>query len=284
MFSCNEPNLPNHPNQPMKLNALLKTVGFLALASTPALAGSSGKVVAPGPVAEPDTSLGITASIGYYTHFYFRGVQFAENWISTGVSFDVPLTDTVSLVAGALYGGTADDNVTLGGLDALGSISYQRLELNAGLVADVGPAQLGLGYRWYSHYGQLSRVLDEGHEVGLTVATSAGPLNFGLGAYYDFGIEGWYFEAAVNTEIKLTDSISLVPGVSIGYVNDYSWHIARISDSGFTAVGLNLALPIKLTKSAVLTPYVAANLPIDVLDDRGEDNQIFGGVRLSVSF
>lgn len=269
----------------MKLNALLKTAGFLALAASPALAGSGKVVQQPPVVEEPETDLGITASLGYDTHYIFRGVEFAEHWISGGVSFDIPLVDNVSLVAGATYGVTADDNVTLGGIDAVfPGLSYQRLEVNGGIAVDVGAAEIGLGYRWYNHQGDLEAILDEGHEVGLTVATAAGPVNIGLGAYYDFGIEGWYFEAAVNTEIPLTDSISLVPGVSIGYAQDYSWHIAGFETDGFTAVNLSLALPIKLTRNATLTPYIAGNLPIDALDDAGEDSQLYGGVKLSVSF
>ena len=269
----------------MKLNAMLKTAGFLALAVSPALAGTSAKQ-APAPVVEePSTDLGITASLGYDSAFIFRGVEFAEHWVSGGIGLDIPLVSNVSFVGGASYGVSADDNVTLGGIDAIASgLSYERLELNGGVSVDLGAATVGLGYRWYNHQGDLSSILEDGHEVGLTVATSAGPLNFGLGGYYDFGIEGWYFEAAVNSSITITDSISLVPGVSIGYAQDYSWHVAGFSADGFTAVNLSLALPIKLTKSATLTPYVAGNLPIDALDDAGEDSQIYGGVKLSVSF
>lgn len=260
----------------MKLNALLKTAGFFALASIPAFAGTPSP--APTPIAEEETDLGITATIGYDTDFVFRGVDFADHWISAAIGFEVPLVDTVSLVAGATYGASADDSAAGLGL------SYQRLELNGGLSFDLGAADLGLGYRYYNHQGQLSQILDEGHEVGLTLATEAGPLNIGLGGYYDFGIEGWYFEAAVNSEIRITDSISLVPGASIGYGLDYSWHIVGFQQDGFTAVNLSLALPIKLTRAATLTPYVAANLPIDALESAGEDSIIYGGVRLSVSF
>jgi hypothetical protein len=274
-----EPTNPTNPTkQPMKLNALLKTAGFLALAASPALAGSSGKIVAPGPVAEePSSDLGITASLGYDTNFIFRGVDFAEHWVSGGIALDIPLVDNVSFVGGASYGVTADNNAVFGA-------SYQRLEMNGGVAVDLGAAELGLGYRWYNHQGGLSRILEDGHEVGMTLGTSLGPVNVGIAGYYDFGIEGWYFEAAANTEIALTDSVSLVPGVSIGYAQDYSWHIAGFETSGFTTINLSLALPIKLTKNAVLTPYVAGNLPIDALDDAGEDAQIFGGVKLSVSF
>ncbi len=50
----------------MKLNALLKTLGFLALAATPVVAGPSAPApknpIAPAPV---NDDLGITASLGY---------------------------------------------------------------------------------------------------------------------------------------------------------------------------------------------------------------------------
>jgi len=265
----------------MKLNALLKTAGFLALAASPALAGTSGKTVAPPVVEEPSTDLGITASLGYDTNFIFRGVDFADHWLTGGIALDIPLVDNVSFVGGASYGVSADDNAIA---DTLSGVSYQRLELNGGVSVDLGAAEVGLGYRFYNHQGDLSNVLEDGHEVGLTVATSAGPLNFGLGGYYDFGIDGWYFEAAVNSVIEITESISLVPGASIGYAQDYSWHVAGFQTDGFTAINLSLALPIKLTKSATLTPYIAGNLPVDALDDAGEDAQLYGGVKLSVSF
>lgn len=265
----------------MKLNALLKTAGFLALAASPALAGTSGKTVAPPVVEEPSTDLGITASLGYDTNFIFRGVDFADHWLTGGIALDIPLVDNVSFVGGASYGVSADDNAIA---DTLSGVSYQRLELNGGVSVDLGAAEVGLGYRFYNHQGDLSNILEDGHEVGLTVATSAGPLNFGLGGYYDFGIDGWYFEAAVNSVIEITESISLVPGASIGYAQDYSWHVAGFQTDGFTAINLSLALPIKLTKSATLTPYIAGNLPVDALDDAGEDAQLYGGVKLSVSF
>ena len=150
----------------MKLNALLKTAGFLALAASPALAGSSGKVVAPQVVEEPSSDLGITASLGYDTNFIFRGVEFAEHWISGGVALDIPLVDNISFVGGASYGVSADDNAVA---DLLSGVSYQRLELNGGLSVDLGAFELGAGYRYYNHQGDLSNVLEDGHEVGVSV-------------------------------------------------------------------------------------------------------------------
>ncbi|MDI1313314.1 hypothetical protein, partial [Prosthecobacter sp.] len=62
----------------MKLNALLKTLGFLALAATPVVAGPSAPknpknpYIAPAPV---NDDLGITASIGYDSNYVWRGIN-----------------------------------------------------------------------------------------------------------------------------------------------------------------------------------------------------------------
>ena len=265
----------------MTLNKLaFSLVGSLALA-TVGFAGTapSGKkctTCTPPPAAEND--LGFTLIAGYDTKYIFRGLDLADNWITTSLDWTLPLTSTVRLDSGASYGVSADDSFL--GVDGA---SYQRLELNTGIVADLGGAELGLGYRWYNHQGDGDLVLEDGHEVGLTLASKAGPLNVGVGAYYDFAIEGWFFELGVNSEIKINDTISLVPGANLGYGSSYNYHLEGADGiDGFSHVGLSLALPIKLTKTATLTPYIAGNLPIDELD--GLDNQLFGGVSLSVKF
>ena len=133
--------------------------------------------------------------------------------------------------------------------------------------------------------GDLSSALEDGHEVGLTVATSAGPINIGVGGYYDFAIEGYYFEVAANTEIKVTENFSIVPGANIGYAIDYSWHDLDFTGDGFAKVGVSIAFPIKLAANATLTPYVAANFPMDALDGSNVDQEeVYGGVSLSVRF
>jgi hypothetical protein len=265
----------------MTLNKLaFSLVGSLALA-TVGFAGTapSGKkctTCTPAPAAESD--LGFTLSAGYDSKYIFRGLDLGDNWVTTSLDWSLPLTSALRLETGASYGVSADDSFL--GVDGL---SYQRLELNAGLVFDLGPVDLGVGYRWYNHQGDGDILLEDGHEVGLTLAAKAGPLNIGVGGYYDFAIDGWFFELGVNSEIKLTDRISLVPGASIGYGVDYNYHVEGASGiDGFSHVGLSLALPIKLTKSATLTPYIAGNLPIDELD--GLDNQLFGGASISVKF
>ncbi|MBX7210290.1 MAG: hypothetical protein K1X78_18385 [Verrucomicrobiaceae bacterium] len=266
----------------MKLNKLMFAVlGGLALA-LPAFAGTAtaknpkNPVIAPA----PEEDLGLTLSVGYDSSYLFRGVDFGDNWISTALSLDIPLVDKVKATLDANFGSLADDSDNF-----IGNQSYQRLELGAGIAYDAGAAEIGFGYRWYHHMGDLDSAFEDGHEVGLTVASSVGPVNVGIGTYYDFAIDGWYLEAAANTEVKINDMFSIVPGANIGYAIDYSWHDRNFSGDNFTHVGVSIAFPVKLSSRATLTPYIAANFPLTALDNTNvDDDKLYGGVSLSVKF
>lgn len=254
----------------MKLQSLLSPILGVALATT-AFAGSSAKapsVIAP---AEEDNSLGFTLTAGYDSHYIYRGVEFAENLVSVGIDGTISLTDVLSLNVGAWYATSADDSATLGG-------SFNELDLYAALLVDLGPATVGLKYQHYKYLGHTSDLLEDINEVGVLVSSTLGPIDVSAGAYYDEEADGFYFEAGVSKAIEVTDRISLVPGALISYAVDY------YGIDGFNHVKVGLSAPIKLTKTATLTPYIAYNLPIDDLDDAGEDDQVYGGVSLSVSF
>ncbi len=271
----------------MTLNKLaFSLLGALALAA-PAFAGTApsakcSKCVAP--VVAPEELLGFTLAVGYDSKYVFRGVDFGDNWLSTSLDYTTGIADGIRLDLGVDYGHVSD-----AGFLGTGDVSFDRLQASAEVVADLGGAELGLGYRYYSNLGEAGSFLDDTNEISLSLASKVSIFNVGVAANYDVDGEGWYFEAAVNTEIALTESISLVPGASIGYGVDYTYQLnganaAGFGVDGFTAVGLNLALPIKLSKTATLAPYIAYNLPIDALDDLGEDDNLFGGVSLSVKF
>ena len=59
---------------------------------------------------------------------------------------------------------------------------------------------------------------------------------------------------------------------------------ALSNDSGFNNFFARLDLPIQLTSSATLTPYIATSVAIDWLEDAGESDYFWGGVSLSVDF
>jgi hypothetical protein len=263
----------------LALNARMKLHSLLALSmsilTASAFAGSPGKapaVVQPPVVEEP---LGFTATIGYDTHYIFRGVLFAENLVSAAIDGTIPLTDTLSLNAGAWYATSADDSGRFGD-----GGSYHELDLYAGILVDLGPATVGLKYTHYFFGGHSTDngAVNDVNEIGLTLATTVGPVDVTAGVYYDDETDGFYGEVGVSHIFAITDSFSLVPGALISYGEDY------YDVSGFNHVKVGVSAPIKLTSTATLTPYIAYNIPIDALDDLGEDDQLYGGISLSVSF
>lgn len=248
----------------MKKSKFATTVGILGcaafLAASPVKAGDPVM-----PPAAASSEIGAEVSVGYDTHYIFRGFNYGENLVWAGVDLGVPLSDGLSLNLGTWYGTLAED-------------SYDELNLLAGLSYDTGDFTVGVGAIWYYYPQGFSGGgvgIDDSLELGASVGTSVGPVDLGLGYYYDLEEEGSYIELGAETTIKLSDTVSLVPGTSISYADDY------FGVNGFNAVGARLSLPIALTDRATLTPYIAGTWEID---DSGQDDEIYGGVSLSVSF
>ncbi len=273
-----------------------------ACASMNAFAGTAPSGKAPAPVApeEPGAlfdSLGATLEVGYDTRYYFRGLWFADNTTWTGLNISIPLTEQLSLGFGALYTSTVDTSFTpAGGHNGNGDFDYSELDLSASLTYDAGFAKFGLVYTHYEFFdgfsgsnfgiqngaGELNVTGVE--EVGLTVASSVGPVNLYGGFFYDFTIGASYAEVGADLPIEVTSWLSIVPAVKLGYgfTNYYTFGGHQ---SGLTHVIPSISAPIKLTKSATLTPYVAYNISLDTRHfNNTQDSEIFGGVKLGVTF
>ena len=288
----------------MKLNALLKTLGFLALAATPVVAGTAPapkNPIAPAPV---NDDLGITASLGYDTNYVWRGMNFGQHWVRGGVNGSLLLVEGTSLNWDAQYGSLAGDQDT-GMPQGGGNASFQRAEVGAALARDFGPATLSLGYRYYRNMGVLNTTggMNDGQEVQLGLATALGPINIKSSANYDFVNSYYYFDLTASSTIAITDSISVVPYATIGYGHNMNWQFAknvgiagglwnRNNVTSFTAVTAGLQFPIKLNSRATLTPYIAVNAPLSGMQNLPQngtpDNYVstlvYGGVTLSVRF
>lgn len=250
----------------MKLKSFaLTSIGVLGSAT---IATAGDPVSAPAtPAPAPEVSGGLVdnfgaeISFGYDSVYMFRGVDFGENLVWSDVNVTLPLAESLELNVGAWYASLADED-------------YTELDLYAGLEYSVTEEiSVGVGYIWY----YFPRTEDDVNEIGATLSYSSF-VDLGVGYYYDFETEGSYIELGASKEFALTDAVSLVPGVVVAFGADY------YGVDGGNHVGLSLALPIALTSTATLTPYVAGNLPIDDLDDLGEDDQVYGGVALTVSF
>ena len=300
----------------MKLKSMTSVITKSALvlaacASLNAFAGAPSAKAPVAPLPEEDgalyDSLGAAVEVGYDTRYYNRGLYRADNTVSAGISLTNPITEQVSLALGARYITTAETTADNGAPFGQGDFDFSELALSAGLNYDAGPATLGLVFNHYEYFDGFSGTVggnqapggDEfnvssAQEVGLTVASSLGPVNVYAGYFYDFRIGGSYAEVGADLPIEITPWLSIVPAVRTGYGFGYYTLPQNGSRAGgWTHVIPSVSAPIKLTKSATLTPYVAYNLSLDSRHDaaqglginaNAEDSEFFGGVRLSVSF
>ena len=296
----------------MKSMTSVVTKSALVLAACAGLNAFAGTAPAPskgGPVVQPEEdgalfdTVGATLEVGYDTRYYQRGLYRADNTVWTGLSLDIALTEQLSLGLGAQYitsvETTAGGNQFLGnGAGGIGDFDFSELDLSAGLTYDAGFAKFGVVYTHYEYFdgfagsnfggpvgaGELN--VSSADEVGLTVAAGLGPVNFSAGWFYDFRIGGSYAQVGADLPIEVTPWLSIVPAVQVGYGFDYySGSEFGGRTGGLTHVIPSVSAPIKLTKSATLTPYIAYNMSLDSRHQlNAEDNEIFGGVRLSVSF
>lgn len=258
-------------NQRFQAAAIL---GSLALAGS-ALAGPAapvGKTVVPPPPAPESTGLfdtvGATLDVGYDSHYIFRGALISEENVWTQLAINIPLAEKVSLGIGAWYTSSTD-------------ISYDELDLSGGVTYDAGFAKFGAGYTWYKYFdGSLGEGLgdDDAQELGATIAVPVGPVNLTSGYFYDFNTDGAYLELGAEAPIAITDNFSIVPAAAVSYGFDY-----YAPEDGFQHIKVGVSFPIKLTSTATLTPYIAGNIPLDTYEDYYDD-EVYGGVKLSVSF
>lgn len=233
-----------------------------------ALSAFAGTPAAPPPpAAEEESAVTAEVSLGYDTFYIFRGEELFEQVVWGQVEIGIALTERLSLTLTPWYLSGIEDDYTE--LDILPSVTY-----------DAGFAEITAGYAGYIYprgsFGGDEGIDDE-HEASLTISKGVGLFAVSALAAYNFDREAIYLEAGVGTTFELCAAAALEPSVAVGYSSDY------YGEDGFTHVLLTLALPVKLSETATLTPYIAGNIPLEVLDEN-QDAAVFGGVALAVSF
>ena len=231
----------------------MKHITALTLTTLLAATGlaQTAAAAAPAPVA-----LDLTA--GYDSEYIYRGLWFSNQnaWYNLGAS--KKLSDTTTLNALAYYTSSNDRNSL-----------YQELDLGASLAYDAGFATLTAGYTYFFFFnGYLGGGAGQtfASEFFVSAAKTVGPDNVTATYAYDLYIDAAYGELAVDKTFALSDSTSLVlkavAGYSFGgYYTSFGGNgLNNGTESVWTHVGLNASLPIALSKSAALTPYIAYNV------------------------
>jgi hypothetical protein len=239
-------------------------------------APSSKAPVAPPPVVEESSMITGSVTLGYDTDYVYRGFEVlsadgeeADHLVWGALDVNAALSDKLSLNFNTWYASSAATN-------------YDELDVYTRLTYNLGPISVGPSFKWY-HYPHYGSSIDNQYEVGLELfASPVENLAISTGAFYEFEAEQWYFQVDANYTIAINESFSLVPGVTLSYMDVDSADFA-LDISGFHHSAVYLKAPIKLAKNVVLTPYIAGNFPLGDLEDF-QDELVYGGASLSVSF
>ncbi len=249
----------------MKIKTLLITaIGAFAIANVNA---GDKAVIEEVIVVEEDNA---SVAVGYNTSYIFRGVNYGDNQVTAQIDYAIEGTP---LAVGAWYGNPTDGRgQNPGGQD--------ELDLYATLSHSFGTVDAWLGYTAYLYPetggGRLGQTST--NEIGTGIGSAVGPIDLALAAYYDFDIGGYYFDLTAGHSFEINDMVSLDLAAGISYQIDYN-----TGGSDFNSVLVMASLPIKLTDTATLTPYVAGNFALSAIDSF-QDDQVYGGISLSVTF
>jgi len=268
----------------------MKHITALTLTTLLAATGLAQTAAAPAPVA-----LDLTA--GYDSEYIYRGLWFSNQnaWYNIGAS--KKLSDTTTLNALAYYT-SSNDRRSL----------YQELDLGASLAYDAGFATLTAGY---THFFFFNGYLGGGDgqtfasEIYVSAAKAVAGVNVTATYAYDLYIDAGYAELALDKTFAINDSTSLVLKAASGYSigGYYTLFNPGQSQGGngqniggesvWTHVTLTASLPIALSKSATLTPYVAYNISGAGREESnigatslgsGGDDQVFFGASIKAVF
>lgn len=203
--------------------------------------------------------IGAEVSVGYDTDYMFRGVNLGQDLLWSDVNVSTSLSDGLDLGVGAWYANVADD------------AGNDELDIYAGLSTSMGDMSVDLGATYYYYPDPTA---GEGTlEFGIGLGTSAGPIDLSLGLYYDIDLEAAYYEVGAATSFDLTDTMAVDVGGAIG----------NFDGDTLTALTFTIGVPITLSDSASLSPYVGVNIPLDDYEDEFGDD-IYSGLSLTVGF
>ncbi|MDP4592903.1 MAG: hypothetical protein NWR29_06090 [Opitutales bacterium] len=238
--------------------------------------------------ASSPVALDLTA--GYDSEYYYRGLWFSNQNASYNIGASKTLSDTTTLNALAYYTSSNDRRS-----------SYQELDIGASLAYDAGFATLTAGYTYFFFFdGYAGNGAGQtfASEFFVSAAKTVGPVNVTATYAYDLYIDAAYGEIAVDKSFEINDTTSLVLKAAAGY--SFGGYYTAFDGNGYnigtesvwTHVALTASLPIALSKTATLTPYVAYNMSGAGRTETNtaniglgaDDDQLFFGVALKAVF
>ena len=246
---------------------ILPTRLLTAFVFSLSLLGVSAKTPLPLPPVEAAEAFSAVPSVGYDTFYIFRGEQLFEQVAWGQIELSLALGESLSLTLTPWYLVALEDD-------------YTELDILPSLTWDAGVVQLTAGYAGYffprGAFGGTEGIGDE-HEANFMVSKTIGLVDASTMIVYNFNRDGFYFEGKLGTSVALGEAVSLDPSVTVGYGANY------FAQDGFTHALLTLAMPVTLSETVLVTPYLAGNIPLAAFDEN-QQPELFGGIALAVSF
>ncbi len=246
--------------------------------STVKLASWLGCLVVGGAIALPtagaeEVAFDASADVGFHSQYNFRGFK-AGDWApSISFKFTIPagMDTDLAFDLGAWYVDPIDD-------------VYNEIGIYSYLVVPVADLRFRLG-------GIFFAFPDEDWITG----------EFGAAVYYslmdfvDLELAWWsdvkgkdYPQDKLGighyAEFGVSKSIPLKPWLNVGMLAGVSYAIDYYRSDGWNHAFATVSLPIAVSETITLTPYLAGTLALEGLKDAGESDQLLGGIRLSFGF
>jgi hypothetical protein len=223
---------------------------------------------------EEEVRPAIVLTTGYESSYLFRGMGYGGHLMEATVAIPWQISERLAFTFAPWYGVLGDGT------------GYDELDLAASLAFDTGVGTLTAGATWY--YYPFLRYDD--FEPFVSFSNSIGNLTWTLATYRDAkadggnmytqtgGNGGYYYEAATEYAIEVTDRFTLTPSARLGYGSRY------YGVNGFNNVLLKLNASFAMTDSFTIAPFIAASLALPGLVDAGYGDYLVGGAMLSYSF
>jgi hypothetical protein len=221
------------------------------------------------PIETTDASPILTGSVslGYDSIYNFRGVDFGKHAPWGSLDLNLEVSPKVSLNLGTWYIHPVEQ--------LAGSDETDELDLYAFVNTSLGNLDVSLGGTAFF----FTEADTTAQELGVALAYGfTESVGVGFDYFYDFETEGSYLQGSLNLSHSFTEIVGAELSGGASYGESY------YGVSGGNHVFVSLALPLQLSETVALSPYVAATWAIDALESLGEDDHFYGGASISVSF
>jgi len=254
-----------------------KAIG--ALAATTMLMGGYAKAELEGEI-----------NVGYTNMYEFRFVDLGQDLISAGADIAYDFGGGWAMSAGAWYGSVNDAN-------NIRSLSFNELDLYAGISKEFGPVDVEVGYIFY-HFLDVPAI--DTQEIYGSVSTEfGGGFGFNMTAFYDIQRwDGLYVNGEFTYSLELSDCCSLDLAAGAAYADGAGLQVSRSGllgpNPGSTADGFqgwyaSASLPWTATDHLTVTPFIKYtnadnNLSTNLTDNTTGQDYFIAGCSLAVSF